>query len=60
MKDLSEEDRAIYEWQLDVPGFGEAGQLALQLQGAEPNTEVKAEGSEEQAQTETTEEPPAK
>lgn len=26
---LSEEDRAIYEWQLDVPGFGEAGQAKL-------------------------------
>lgn len=29
MKPLSEEDRAIYEWQLDVPGFGEAGQAKL-------------------------------
>ncbi|MFV1994721.1 MAG: ThiF family adenylyltransferase [Verrucomicrobiales bacterium] len=26
---LSESDRAIYDWQLDVPGFGEAGQEAL-------------------------------
>lgn len=26
---LSEEDRAIYEWQLDVPGLGEAGQEKL-------------------------------
>jgi molybdopterin/thiamine biosynthesis adenylyltransferase len=29
MTELSEEDRAIYEWQLDVPGFGEAGQKRL-------------------------------
>jgi molybdopterin/thiamine biosynthesis adenylyltransferase len=27
--ELSARDRAFYEWQLDVPGFGEAGQLAL-------------------------------
>jgi molybdopterin-synthase adenylyltransferase len=26
---LTEEERQTYEWQLDVPGFGEAGQLAL-------------------------------
>ena len=26
---LSDEDRAIYEWQLDLPGLGEAGQLKL-------------------------------
>ena len=26
---LTEEDRAIYEWQLDVPGFGEQGQEKL-------------------------------
>lgn len=26
---LTEEDRAIWEWQLDVPGFGEAGQERL-------------------------------
>ena len=26
MSELSELDRAIYEWQLDVPGFGESGQ----------------------------------
>ena len=26
---LTEEDRAIYEWQLDVPGFGEEGQEKL-------------------------------
>ncbi len=29
MNELSERDRAIYEWQLDVPDFGEAGQLKL-------------------------------
>lgn len=29
MSNLSEEDRAIYEWQLDVPGFGEKGQEVL-------------------------------
>ena len=29
MSELSEEDRAIYEWQLDVPGFGEEGQARL-------------------------------
>lgn len=29
MSALSELDRAIYEWQLDVPGFGEEGQLKL-------------------------------
>ena len=26
---LTNQDRAFYEWQLDVPGFGEDGQLAL-------------------------------
>ena len=26
---LSEEDRAVYDWQLDVPGLGEAGQEKL-------------------------------
>ncbi len=26
MSPLSDQDRAIYEWQLDVPGFGEEGQ----------------------------------
>ena len=26
---LSEEDRAIYDWQLEVPGFGEEGQEKL-------------------------------
>ncbi len=29
MDQLSDQDRAIYEWQLDVPGMGEAGQLKL-------------------------------
>ena len=29
MSGLSELDQAIYEWQLDVPGFGEAGQCKL-------------------------------
>jgi molybdopterin/thiamine biosynthesis adenylyltransferase len=29
MNELSDLDRAIYEWQLDVPGFGEAGQEKL-------------------------------
>ncbi|MCL4109437.1 UNVERIFIED_CONTAM: hypothetical protein GTU68_043665 [Idotea baltica] len=29
MNELSELDRAIYEWQLDVPGFGENGQTIL-------------------------------
>ena len=29
MTNLSDLDRAIYEWQLDVPGMGEAGQLKL-------------------------------
>lgn len=29
METLTEQDRAIYEWQIDVPGFGEAGQSAL-------------------------------
>lgn len=29
MSGLSQEDRAIYEWQLDVPGFGEEGQSIL-------------------------------
>jgi molybdopterin/thiamine biosynthesis adenylyltransferase len=29
MKPLSDEDRAIYEWQLAVPGFGEEGQTRL-------------------------------
>jgi molybdopterin/thiamine biosynthesis adenylyltransferase len=29
MKPLTDEDRAIYEWQLLVPGFGEAGQARL-------------------------------
>jgi molybdopterin/thiamine biosynthesis adenylyltransferase len=28
-KGLSAEERAVYEWQLSVPGFGEAGQEAL-------------------------------
>ena len=26
---LNDADRATYEWQLDVPGFGEAGQVKL-------------------------------
>ncbi|MEM7015000.1 MAG: HesA/MoeB/ThiF family protein, partial [Verrucomicrobiota bacterium] len=29
MSELSDQDRAFYEWQLDVPGFGEEGQAAL-------------------------------
>jgi molybdopterin/thiamine biosynthesis adenylyltransferase len=29
MNELADEDRAIYEWQLDVPGFGEEGQAIL-------------------------------
>lgn len=29
MSELSDDDRAIYEWQLDVPGFGEEGQARL-------------------------------
>lgn len=29
MKPLTDLDRATYEWQLDVPGFGEAGQAKL-------------------------------
>ncbi len=29
MAELTEQDRAFYEWQLDVPGFGEAGQEKL-------------------------------
>ena len=29
MSGLSELDQAIYEWQLDVPGFGESGQCKL-------------------------------
>lgn len=29
MAELSDQDRAVYEWQLDVPGFGEAGQEKL-------------------------------
>ncbi len=29
MAELSDQDRAFYEWQLDVPGFGEAGQEKL-------------------------------
>lgn len=29
MNKLSEQDRAIYEWQLDVPGLGESGQAKL-------------------------------
>lgn len=29
MSQLTEQDRAIYEWQLDVPGMGEAGQAKL-------------------------------
>ena len=29
MTPLSNQDRAIYEWQLDVPGFGEEGQAKL-------------------------------
>ena len=29
MNELTELDRAIYEWQLDVPGFGEKGQRIL-------------------------------
>lgn len=29
MKELTDLDRATYEWQLDVPGFGEAGQAKL-------------------------------
>ncbi len=29
MDQLSDQDRAIYEWQLDVPGMGESGQLKL-------------------------------
>ncbi|HXX94693.1 MAG TPA: HesA/MoeB/ThiF family protein [Planctomycetota bacterium] len=28
-QDLSPEEKAVYEWQLDVPGFGEAGQRKL-------------------------------
>lgn len=28
-QELTEQDRAIYEWQLDVPGFGEEGQRRL-------------------------------
>lgn len=28
-KQLSDRDRAFYEWQLDIPGFGEEGQLKL-------------------------------
>ena len=29
MKKLTEKERAVYEWQLDVPGFGELGQEKL-------------------------------
>lgn len=29
MEPLSDEERSTYEWQLDVPGFGEAGQKRL-------------------------------
>lgn len=29
MKELTDLDRATYEWQLDVPGFGESGQAKL-------------------------------
>lgn len=29
MSELSDQDRAVYEWQLDVPGFGEEGQATL-------------------------------
>lgn len=29
MKELTDLDRSIYEWQLDVPGFGEVGQAKL-------------------------------
>ncbi|MEX2579864.1 MAG: HesA/MoeB/ThiF family protein [Verrucomicrobiales bacterium] len=29
MRELTDLDRAVYEWQLDVPGFGEAGQAKL-------------------------------
>ncbi len=29
MEEISDQDRAIYEWQLDVPGMGEAGQSKL-------------------------------
>ncbi len=29
MKELTDLDRALYEWQLDVPGFGESGQAKL-------------------------------
>lgn len=29
MSELTDQDRAFYEWQLDVPGFGEAGQKKL-------------------------------
>ncbi|MDF1814205.1 MAG: ThiF family adenylyltransferase [Verrucomicrobiales bacterium] len=29
MNPLSDQDRSIYEWQLDVPGFGEEGQEKL-------------------------------
>ena len=29
MKKLTEKEQAVYEWQLDVPGFGEAGQEKL-------------------------------
>jgi len=28
-KSLTDEERAVYEWQLDVPGFGEEGQARL-------------------------------
>ena len=29
MSELNDEDRAVYEWQLDVPGFGEKGQAKM-------------------------------
>lgn len=34
MAKLTDEERAIYEWQLDVPGFGEAGQEKLKSSSA--------------------------
>jgi molybdopterin/thiamine biosynthesis adenylyltransferase len=29
MKKLTDKERAVYEWQMDVPGFGEEGQMKL-------------------------------
>jgi len=34
MSPLNEEERAVYEWQMSVPGFGEAGQERLQAASA--------------------------